>query len=214
MNPRTEIAALFPATLYDFLSSGNGYKVRLALAHLQLPYRYEEVDLVRGESRTSEFLARNPVGKIPVLVLADGTVLCESNAILWWLCEDSDWMPEGRLARQRVLQWMSFEQYNHEPTVAVLRARALHPEFGTLSEAQRTDLLKRGHLALDVMEQTLSRRPFLVEDQLSIADVALYAYTHVAHQGGYDLHRYSGIRAWLARCRQGLPALRIDETPA
>ena len=213
MTAPAEIVPFFPATLYDFLPSGNGYKVRVALSHLELPYRYVEVDLRRGQSHTPEFLARNPIGKIPTLVLADDTVLCESNAILWWLCEGSDWLPEGRLSRQRVLQWMSFEQYCHEPTIAVRRSRREFPEFGALTEEQSAQLLEKGHEALAVMEQTLRDHAFLVDDRFSIADVALYAYTHVADQGGYELERYPGIRAWLERCVKALPDLRIDQVP-
>jgi glutathione S-transferase len=213
MRPPTEITGLFPATLYDFLSSGNGYKVRVLLGLMELPYRYVEVDLLAGASRTPEFLARNPIGKIPVLELADGTALCESNAILWWLAEGSELVPETRLGRQRVLQWMSFEQYCHEPTIAVRRARLLHPEFGALSEEQWASLLERGYQALGVMEATLSEHTFLVGDRFGIADIALYAYTHVAHQGGYDLARFPGLRGWLERVKKALPDLPIDRVP-
>jgi len=208
-----EIAALFPATLYDFLSSGNGYKVRLLLRLLDLPFRYAEIDLLHGGSRTPEFLARNPIGKIPVLELADGTLLCESNSILWWLAEGTAWIPSSRLGRQRVLQWMSFEQYSHEPSIAVRRSRLLHPEFGSLTETQARELLERGHSALGVLERQLATQPFLVGPASSIADIALYAYTHVAHEGGFELERFPAVCAWLARMQKLLPDLRIDQVP-
>jgi glutathione S-transferase len=213
MHPPAEVSALFPATLYDFLSSGNGYKVRALLGLLELPYRYVEVDLLSRASRTPEFLARNPIGKIPVLELAEGTALCESNAILWWLAEGTELIPDSRLGRQRVLQWMSFEQYCHEPTIAVRRARTLHPEFGALAEDQWASLLERGYEALGVMEKVLAERAFFAGDRFTIADIALYAYTHVADQGGYDLGRFPAVRGWLERVRKSLPDLPIDRVP-
>lgn len=213
MNGLDAIRGHFPATLYDFLPSGNGYKVRLVLALLDLPYRYVEVDLVRRASRTPEFLARNPIGKIPVLELVDGTALCESGAILWWLAEGTHLLPGSRLGRQRVLQWMSFEQYCHEPAIAVRRSRLLHPEFGELGEELSASLLERGYEALGVMEGHLVDEPFFVERSLTIADIALYGYTHVADQGGYDLGGYPAVRAWLERVKKELPDLPIDRVP-
>lgn len=213
MRDDDDIRGLFPATLHDFLPSGNGYKVRLLLALRELPFRYVEVDITCGASRTPAFLALNPIGKIPVLELADGTALCESNAILWWLAEDSPFLPSTRLGRQRVLQWLSFEQYSHEPSIAVRRARLQHPELGALDEAQAAALLERGHAALAVMEQRLAAHDFLVASGFTIADVALYAYTHVADEGGFDLARFPAVRAWLDRVRGRLPDLSIDRTP-
>ena len=184
--------------LYDYLESGNGYKVRLLLAQLGLPYERVELDILKGETRTPEFLARNPNGRIPVLELEDGTCLAESNAILWYLAEGSEYLPRQRLARAQVLQWMAFEQYSHEPYIAVLR---FWHHAGRLAEnrARIAEKQERGREALGVMEQHLTGRSFLVGDVYSIADIALYAYTHVAHEGGFDLSRYAAIRAWLDR---------------
>jgi len=185
--------------LYDFLASGNGYKVRLVLHQLGIPFELEEVDIARGESRTPAFLAKNPNGRIPVLELRDGTCLAESDAILWYLAEGTPLLPEDRLARAQVLQWMFFEQYSHEPYVAVARAW-LHL-FGLDDERRRLlpQKQKGGYDALGVMEGHLASRSFFVAERYSIADVALYAYTHVAHEGGFDLARFPAVQRWLAR---------------
>jgi glutathione S-transferase len=187
--------------LYDYLSSGNGYKVRLLLNQLAIPFERIELDITKGESRTPAFLAKNPNGRIPTLELDDGSFLAESNAILWYLAEGTPFLPEGRLERARTLQWMFFEQYSHEPYVAVARAW-LHL-FG-LDEERRRQLpqkQKLGYDALGVMEGHLATRPFFVGGRYSIADVALYAYTHVADEGGFDLAGYPAVRAWLERVR-------------
>jgi glutathione S-transferase len=186
-------------TLYDFPGSGNGYKVRLLLARLGLPYRLEARDILRGETRTTDFLAINPNGKIPVLVLEDGTALSESDAILVYLAEGTGFWPEKRLDRARCLQWMFFEQYSHEPAIAVARF-ILHfmpedsPRRGELPALER-----RGYAALDVMEQHLREQDWLIGNRCTVADIALYGYTHCADEGGFDLGRYPGIRAWLER---------------
>ncbi|HVP29315.1 MAG TPA: glutathione S-transferase family protein [Myxococcota bacterium] len=187
--------------LYDYLSSGNGYKVRLLLNQLAIPFERIELDITKGESRTPAFLAKNPNGRIPTLELDDGSFLAESNAILWYLAEGTPFLPEGRLERARTLQWMFFEQYSHEPYVAVARAW-LHL-FG-LDEERRRQLpqkQKLGYDALGVMEGHLATRPFFAGGRYSIADVALYAYTHVADEGGFDLAGYPAVRAWLERVR-------------
>ena len=188
--------------LYDNLSSGNGYKVRLLLTQLGIQFQRVELDIFAGESRTPEFLAKNPNGRIPALELEDGSVLAESNAILFYLAEGTPFLPESRLDKARALQWMFFEQYSHEPYVAVPRAWVLHPPEGGLTDAQKTELearRKRGHQALAVMEQHLADRPFIAGDRYSIADIALYAYTHVAPEGGIALDGYAAINAWLGR---------------
>lgn len=187
--------------LYDFLSSGNGYKCRLLLHQLQLPFERIELDILKGETRTPEFLARNPNGRIPALELEDGTVLAESNAILCYLADGTPFLPQGRLARAQVLQWLFFEQYSHEPFIAV--ARFIHhflPEDSP-RRAELPRLEQGGHAALGVMEQRLTGHPFLVADRYTIADIALYAYTHVAGEGGFDLAAYPGVLAWLDRVR-------------
>jgi glutathione S-transferase len=188
-------------TLYDFHDSGNGYKVRLLLSHLGLAYRYVEIDILSGESRTPEFLAKNPNGRIPVLELPDGTFLSESNAILFYLAQGTRYLPDDRLASAQVLQWMFFEQYSHEPNVATLRfwRKHLEPDDDRQKRIEEKTLL--GHAALDVMERHLAGRTFFVGEHYTIADVALYAYTHVADEGGFDLSPYVAVSAWLERVR-------------
>ena len=185
--------------LYDNLISGNGYKVRLLLIQLGLPFERVETDIFKGESRTPEFLARNPNGRIPTLRLDDGGYLAESNAILCYLAEDSAFWPAERRARAETLQWLFFEQYSHEPYIAVLRFWAHLPELTAQQQAERPGRKERGEQALGVMEQHLVDRGFFVGGRYGIADIALYAYTHVAEEGGFDLAPYPAIRAWLAR---------------
>jgi glutathione S-transferase len=185
--------------LHDFLSSGNGYKCRLLLHQLGIPYERVELDILKGETRTPEFLAKNPNGRIPALELEDGTVLAESNAILFYLAEGTPFLPQGRLERAQALQWLFFEQYSHEPFVAVARfIRHLLPEDSP-RRAELPRLERGGYAALGVMERRLAGRPFLVADRYTIADIGLYAYTHVAGEGGFDLEPYPAVRAWLAR---------------
>lgn len=186
-------------TLYDYLDSGNGYKVRLLLAQLQIPYRYVEVDIMRGETRTPEFLARNPNGRIPILELDDGRYLAESDAILWYLADGSGFVPAERLARAQVLQWMFFEQYSHEPNVATARFIVRHLAADSPRQAELPQRRARGAEALAVMDAHLKGRHYLVADRYSIADIALYAYTHVAEDGGVALGPFAEVRAWLNR---------------
>ncbi len=185
--------------LYDNLISGNGYKVRLLLTQLGLPFERVETDIFKGESRTPEFLARNPNGRIPTLRLEDGSYLAESNAILCYLAEDSAFWPAERRARAETLQWLFFEQYSHEPYIAVLRFWAHLPELTAQQRAERPGRRERGEEALGVMEQHLEDRGFFVGERYGIADIALYAYTHVAEEGGFDLAPYPAVRAWLVR---------------
>jgi glutathione S-transferase len=187
--------------LYDFLSSGNGYKVRLLLTQLGIPFERVEVDITRGESRTAAFLARNPNGRIPVLQMPDGRHLAESNAILFFLAEGSPFLPAERFARAQVLQWMFFEQYSHEPNIATSRFWLHYLE---LTEERRAALAQKqtlGYAALDVMEGHLRTQPYFVDQRYTIADIALYAYTHVAGEGGFNLGRYPAIRTWLEHVR-------------
>jgi glutathione S-transferase len=187
-------------TLYDFMGSGNGYKVRLLLAQLGLPYKLVERDILRGETRTPEFLAKNPNGRIPTLQLKDGTHLAESDAILWYLAEGTKFAPADRLARAQTLQWMFFEQYSHEPYIAV--ARFWRHYLSKLSPLQELDLperMNKGYAALGVMEQHLARHQYFVSDRYGLADIALYAYTHVAPEGNFDLDHYPHVCAWLGR---------------
>ena len=188
-------------TVYGMADSGNCYKVKLALEQLALPYRWVETDNTRGETRTAEFLAMNPNGKVPTLALDDGSFLPESNAILCYLAEATPLLPADRLGRARALQWMFFEQYSHEPYVAVARfiLHYLPPDSPRRAELPR--LHERGHQALAVMEQHLAREPFFANGRYSVADISLFAYTHCAADGGFDLGRYPAIRAWLERVR-------------
>jgi glutathione S-transferase len=186
--------------LYDYWESGNGYKVRLLLAQLGVEHERIELDILKGETRTDAFIAKNPNGRIPLLELADGRRLAESGAIQFYLAEGTPFLPEDRFARAEVLQWMFFEQYSHEPYIAVVRFWAFS---GQLDE-HRDELAerrRRGYLALDVMERHLAARRFFVGERYGIADISLYAYTHVAGEGGFELDAYPAIRAWLDRVR-------------
>ena len=185
--------------LFDYLDSGNGYKVRLLLAQLGQRYDWTHVDLDSGKSRMPEFLKRNPNGRIPTLELDDGTNLAESNAILWYLAEGTPFVPSDRLGRAQALQWMFFEQYSHEPYVATPRHIVKHLPADHPRRAELPDRLARGRDALAVMETHLEGRQFFVGKRYSIADIALYAYTHVAHEGGHDLAPYPRVNAWLKR---------------
>jgi glutathione S-transferase len=186
--------------LYDFLASGNGYKVRLLLHQLDTPYQRIELDITRGQTRTPEFLARNRNGRIPLLELEDGTALAESNAIQFYLAEGTPLLPAGRLERAQVLQWMFFEQYSHEPYIAVVRFWC-HTGEAEKRPDEVAARRARGYDALAVMEDHLHHRDFFAAGRYTIADIALYAYTHVAHEGGFDLAPYSAVNAWLARVR-------------
>ncbi len=187
--------------LHDYLSSGNGYKIRLILTQLGIPFERIEHDIIQGETRTPDFLKLNPNGRVPVLELEDGTCLSESNAILFYLAEGTAFLPDHRLARTQILQWMFFEQYSHEPNIATSRFWLMHAE---LTEARRTELEHKrplGYAALEVMEQHLAKRTFFVSERYTIADIALYAYTHVAPEGGFELERFEAINIWLDRIR-------------
>jgi glutathione S-transferase len=187
--------------LYDYLDSGNGYKVRLALAQLGIPYELIEIDIDKGESRTPEFLAKNPNGRIPLLALESGAHLAESNAILCYLADGTRLMPTDALDRALVLQWLFFEQYSHEPNIATARYFVRH---GGVTPARQPFFAQKrvaGYAALGVMEGHLATADFFVGWRYSIADIALYAYTHVADQGGFDLGRFPAVTAWLGRVK-------------
>ncbi len=185
--------------LYDYLDSGNGYKVRLLLSQLGIPFELTTVDITAGETRTPEFLALNPNGRIPAIVLDDGTVLTESDAMLFYFAVGTPYLPDDRLGRAQVLQWMFFEQYNHEPSIAVARFWAKHLEPDELRERLLPQKREQGYAALGVMENRLRDRDYLVGTSYTIADIALYAYTHVAGEGGFDLGDFPAVRAWLDR---------------
>ena len=185
--------------LYDDPISGNGYKVRLVLTQLGIPFEYVALDITKSETRTPDFLKKNPNGRIPTLRLEDGTHLAESCAIIWYLAEGSKLAPADRLARAQTLQWMFFEQYSHEPYVAVARFWKHLPQMTEEQQRQLPDRIKRGYAALDVMETHLATRQFFVADKYGLADIALYAYTHVADEGGFDLSKYPAINGWMTR---------------
>jgi glutathione S-transferase len=188
-------------TVYGMADSGNCYKVKLALEQLQLPYRWVEVSTTKGETRTREFLARNPNGQVPTLELEDGQFLPESGAILCYLAEGTPLLPAGRFERARVLQWMFFEQYSHEPCIAVARAILRYQPPDSPRRAELPRLQERGNRALAVMEQHLAREPFFAAGHYTVADIALYAYSHCAADGGFELARYPAVLAWLARVK-------------
>ena len=188
--------------LHDYLPSGNGYKVRLLLTQLGVPFQRIEYDITSGETRTPEFLGNvNANGRVPVLETEEGALLPESDAILFYLAENTPFLPDDRLGRARTLQWMFFEQYSHEPNIAVARAW-LHVFDTEMTEERRAALeakQKLGYAALGVMEDHLKSNDYFVGGRYSIADIALYAYTHVADEGGFDLGGYPAVLAWLER---------------
>ena len=185
--------------VYGDHRSGNCYKVKLMLHLLDRPYEWVPVDLTGGETRSEAFRTINPNGKIPVLQLEDGTYLWESNAILNYLADGSEFLPSDPRLRTQVLQWQFFEQYSHEPYVGMARYIKL---FLGMPEDRLAEYKARqldGYHALNVMEQQLQRTPYLVGEHYSIADVALFPYTHLAHEAGFDLEGYPAIRTWLQR---------------
>ncbi len=187
--------------VYGDTQSGNCYKIKLLAALLDLKHEWVHVDILAGATRAEEFLAMNPNGKIPLLELDDGRLLWESNAILNYLSTDTVYLPQDRFLQAQVLQWQFFEQYSHEPYIAV--ARFIAKYLGMPDERKDEYHAKQagGHKALAVMESRLSTYSYLVGSHLSVADISLYGYTHVAHEGGFALAGYPGIQAWLQRIR-------------
>ena len=186
-------------TLYSSQGSGNCYKVRLLLTQLGIPFRVVEMDVVAGDQRRPEYLLKNPNAKVPAVEFEDGDCLWESGAILYHFAQGTPLWPEDPKDQARALQWMFFEQYSHEPHIAVARFWCLYLDA---EEAYRERLVKkheRGYQALDVMEQHLKRHDSFAGERYSIADIALYAYTHVSHEGGFNLEGYPAIRAWIGR---------------
>ena len=187
-------------TLYSMQRSGNSYKVRLALARLGIPYKLIEVDILKGESRTPEFLAKNPSGQVPLLEVAPGRYLAESNAILWYVAGGTVLAPEDRIARAEVMQWMFFEQHSLEPNIgAAYFWLALVRGGRDLQQHALEDWMENGYRALGVMEKHLAGHRFFVAEHYTIADIALYAYTHLAHECDFDLARFPAVRRWLDR---------------
>jgi glutathione S-transferase len=188
-------------TVYGMSMSGNCYKLRLLLEQLGRDYRWIEVDSARGETRTPAFLARNPNGRVPLIELEDGRVLVESNAILCWLAEGTGFVPADAWQRAQALSWMFFEQYSHEPYIAVARFIRGWTPADSPRRAELPRLRERGHQALAVMERHLQSADWFAGAAYGIADIALFAYTHCAGDGGFDLSAYPRIGAWLERVR-------------
>lgn len=187
-------------TLYSQQDSGNCYKPRLLLAQLGRPFRIVDVNANDGSTRTPAFREKNPIGKVPFLEFADGRRLAESNAILLYLSEGTAYLPAEPFDRAKTYEWLFFEQYSHEPTIAVRRSLLIYPEMADEADERRLErLLDGGRRALTVMERRLSEADWLAGSAYSVADIALYAYTHMADQGGFDLSRYPAIGGWLAR---------------
>jgi glutathione S-transferase len=179
--------------------SGNCWKPAMMLHARGLPFRWVEVDILRGESRTPGFLTLNPNGRVPLLQLPDGRLLAESNAMLLHLGEGSAWIPSDTYLRAKMYEWLFFEQYSHEPYVATVRFWVRYAGKAQEKAQEIVERTVRGHAALGVMENTLAAAPFLVGEQPTLADIALYAYTHVAPEGGFSLDGYPAIRRWLDR---------------
>lgn len=188
--------------IYGDSISGNCYKLKLAAAQLGFDYEWHEVDIMAGETRSEDFLALNPNGKVPAMRLTDGRCLAESNAILFYIADGTAMIGTDRFERANVLSWMCFEQYSHEPFIAT--SRFIIQYLGSPPERQADLESKKagGYRALNVMEEHLAGHAFLANDAYSIADIALFAYTHVAHEGGFDLSSYPAIRTWLDRVRR------------
>lgn len=185
--------------VFGMSSSGNCYKIKLLLEQLKLPYEWQEIDILKGESRTPQFLEKNSNGRVPVLEVEPGIYLSESNAILCYLAEATPLWAGDKYERAQILQWLFFEQYSHEPYIAVARFIAKYVPKDHPRQAMLPQLREKGEQALHVMEQHLARQKFFVANRYSIADIGLFAYTHCAADGGFDLDKYPAIGAWLER---------------
>jgi glutathione S-transferase len=200
-------------TIHGMTMSGNCWKPAQLLRLLGIAYRWVETDPNLGDCRTPDYLAMNPQGEVPVLVLEDGTVLTQSNAMLCHFAEGTAWLPPPGLARTRAMQWLFWEQYSHEPYIAVARNLIFY-RGQKAAQAERLKLCaERGNKALGVMEQQLAKTPYLASDRPSVADLALFAYTHVADEGEFDLSLYPAVTAWLARMA-AIPGIEPLPRPA
>jgi glutathione S-transferase len=185
--------------VYGDIQSGNCYKIKLLASHLSIAHEWIHIDILKQETHTPEFLARNPNGKIPVIVLDDGRVLTESNAILAYLAHGTAYLPTDRWLFAKVLEWQFFEQYSHEPYIATARFIAKYLGLPAERRAEYEGKQAGGYRALGIMEGRLSRHDYLVGEAMTVADISLYAYTHVADQGGFSLERFPGVQRWCAR---------------
>ena len=188
-------------TVYGYSPSGNCHKLRMLLAHLERDQRWIETDSAHGATRTPEYLAKNPNGRVPMIELDDGRILAESNAILCWLAEGTKYFAGDSWQRAQALSWMFFEQYSHEPFVAVARFICGWTPLDSPRRAELSKLRERGYQALAVMEKHLQANAWFSGSDYGIADIALFGYTHCAHEGGFDLSRYPQTVAWLDRVR-------------
>lgn len=201
-------------TLYSMRRSGNCYKVRLALAQLDIPHELVEIDILKGETRTPEFLSMNPSGHVPLLQVADNRYIAESNAILWYIAGHTPLVPDDRADRAEMLQWMFFEQHSLEPNIGAAYFWLTLIKGGRdLQQHALEDWMQEGYRALGVMEKHLARHDFFAANTYTLADIALYAYTHVAHQCDYDLSSFPAIRAWLARVADQSGHIAMDSEP-
>jgi len=197
--------------LYDYLPSGNGYKVRLLLTQLGIPFERIELDILKGRTRTPDFLAKFPNGRIPAVELEDSKLLFESNAIITYFAEGTPFLPDDKYNRAQVMQWLFFEQYSHEPYIASVRFLVMYPQVND-DRRMIIDLMRRrGYDALGVMEGHLKSHDWFVGQHYSIADIALYAYTSVAGEGGFDLSAYPSIRVWLDRVKSQAKHIPITQ---
>jgi len=189
-------------TVYGDHISGNCYKLALILALTGREHRWINIDVVKGEARSAEFLQKNPNGRVPLVAFDDGTFLAESNAALFYFAQNSGFWPVDSRRQAEVLQWMFFEQYSHEPYIATSRFWIHFLKGREMYARQLAEAKPKGYAALDVMEGQLSRGPWFVGDGASIADIALFAYTHRAQEGDFSLDQYPAIRSWIERLQQ------------
>ncbi|MCD0421957.1 glutathione S-transferase family protein [Rubrivivax sp. JA1024] len=198
--------------IYGDLNSGNCLKVKWTCDRLGLPYEWIAVDTMKGESRTPLFLALNPAGQVPVVAFDDNRALAQSNAIIRYLARGSDLIPTDPWLAAKMDEWLFWEQYSHEPYIAVCRFQMVY--LGKPAGELDPDKVRRGHAALARMEQHLAQSAFLVGDTVSLADVALLAYTRMAEQGGFALDRYPAVQRWIARAESGLGLSALDRVPS
>lgn len=199
--------------LYDFLPSGNGYKVRLLLTQLQIPFELIELNILKQETRTPEFLAKNPNGKIPLLEIAPDKYISESNAIIYYLSQGTEYFPQDKDEQTQVMQWLFFEQFSLVPNLAKTRFWISVLKQPEKYREQIEQKQKLGYAALNVMEQHLQNHDFFVADKYSIADICLYGYTHVAAEGGFDLSKFPAIESWIQRIASQPNYLKISDRP-